>query len=109
MTSIDPTETIVLLVHDSPIGTLAIPTPDGRLFVAERGMSVAIPTDVAGAAPGPWESLADGEVPDLGDGRSWRIGPDGAWQVRTPGHGLLAQEDVWRIAPPAPARKSKED
>lgn len=109
MTSIDPAEMIVLLVHDSPIGTLAIPTPNGRLFVAERGVSVAIPADVAGAAPAPWESLADGETPDLGDGRSWRVGLDGAWQVRTPGHGLLAQEDVWRIAPPAPARKSKED
>ena len=99
MTSIDPTETIVLLVHDSPIGTLAIPTPDGRLFVAKRGVSVALPADVAGVSPGPWESLADGDTADLDDGRSWRIGPDGAWQVRAPGAGLLAQEDVWRVAP----------
>lgn len=109
MTSIDPAETTVLLVHDSPIGTLAIPTPDGRLFAAKRGVSVAIPADVAGAAPGPWESLADGEMPDLDDGRSWRIGSDGAWQVRTPGHGLLAQEDVWRVADAPKPKTSGKD
>ena len=108
MTSTDPTETIVLLVHDSPVGALAVPTPDGRLYGAERGVTVALPAGVAGLAPGPWESLADGETPDLDDGRSWRIGPDGAWQVRTPGAGLLAQEDVWRIADAPKPKTSKE-
>lgn len=113
MTGIDPTETVVLVVHDSPLGTLAIPTADGRLFVVERGAPTALPADVAGFAPGPWETLPDGAIPDLDDGRSWRVGDDGAWQVRAPGSGLLAQVDVWRHAdaPVAPvaSKKSKED
>lgn len=108
MTNVDPTETVVVLVHDSPIGALAIPTPDGRLFAAGRGVPVPLPADVAGLAPGPWEPLTDGAVPDLDDGRSWRVGPDGAWQVRTPGFGLLAQEGVWRIAD-APKKTSGKD
>jgi hypothetical protein len=104
--------TDVLLVHSSPLGTLAIPTLDGRLFVAEAGSPVALPADVAGVEPGAWESLPDGAAPDLDDGRSWQVADDGAWQVREPGSGLLAQVDVWRRAdvPTAPpARKSKED
>lgn len=96
MTSTDSAD--VLLVHSSPLGTLAIPTPDGRLFAAEFGVPVALPADVAGVEPGEWEALPDGAVPDLGDGRSWRGGNDGAWQVRTPGSGLLAQTDIWRRA-----------
>jgi len=104
--------TDVLLVHSSPLGTLAIPTPDGRLFAAAAGTPVALPAAVAGVEPGAWESLPDGAVPDLDDGRSWQVADDGAWQVRTPGFGLLAQADVWRradVPTAAPARKIKED
>jgi hypothetical protein len=93
MTSAD-----ILLVHNSPLGTLAIPTPDGRLFVAEAGVPVMLPADVAGVEPGEWEAVPDGTVPDLDDGRSWRLTDGGAWQVRAPGSGLLAQVDAWRCA-----------
>jgi hypothetical protein len=109
MTSTDSVD--VLLVHSSPLGTLAIPTPDGRLFVAEPGVAVALPADVAGVEPGPWEALPDGAVPDLDDGRSWRLVDGGTWQVRAPGSGLLAQADVWRradVPTAAPAKKTKE-
>lgn len=87
----------VVLVHDSPLGTLAIPTADGRLFTAKRGEPAALPADVAGVEPGDWEPLADGALPDLDDGRSWMF-DDGVWLVRSPGSGLLAQEDIWRRA-----------
>jgi hypothetical protein len=113
MTSTDASAT-VLLVHSSPLGTLAIPTPDGRLFVAEPGVPVALPADVAGVEPGEWETLPDGAAPDLDDGRTWQLVDGGAWQVREPGFGLLAQVDVWRradvpaVAQVAP-KKSKED
>jgi len=112
MTSTDSAD--VLLVHSSPLGTLAIPTPDGRLFMAEPGVPVALPADVAGVEPGEWEALPDGAVPDLDDGRTWRLADSGAWQVRAPGSGLLAQIDVWRradvpAAAQTPAKKSKED
>lgn len=93
MTSTDD----VLIVHESPVGYLTVPTPDGRLFVAARGVPVRVPADVAGSAPGEWESLPDGGVPDLDDGRAWRV-TDGVWQVRDAGSGLLAQVDVWRRA-----------
>jgi len=97
----------VVLVHDSPLGTLAIPTPDGRLFIAQRGEPVALPADVAGEEPGDWTPLADGETPDLDDGRMYMIAESGIWHVREPGRGLLAAEYVWRRAsapaPTAPA------
>lgn len=93
----------VVLVHDSPLGTLAIPTPDGRLFVVKRGEPVALPADVAGEEPGDWAPLAKGEAPDLDDGRAYMV-EDGVWHVRAPGRGLLAAEDIWRRASaPAPA------
>ena len=80
--------------HDSPLGTLAVPTLDGGVHVVERGVPTEVPASVAGRDPGPWEALAEGGVPDLDDGRSWRC-VDGVWEVRDPGAGLLAQDDLW--------------
>jgi hypothetical protein len=56
--------------------------------------------------------VPDGTVPDLDDGRSWRLTDGGAWQVRAPGSGLLAQVDAWHRADVPPAqvapKKTKE-
>lgn len=87
----------VLVMQASPLGDLVVPTVDGPAFLARRGVAVEVPADVAGAAPGPWTALVDGEMPALDDGRSWSC-EDGAWSVRDPGRGLLAQEDIWTLA-----------
>jgi hypothetical protein len=93
------TEPTVRVVQRNPLGaTLAVPTPDGRVFAAEFGKPVEVPVALAGREPGPWVPLADGEAPDLDDGtRLWAQGGDGGWLWRDPGAGLLAQ-DAWSLA-----------
>lgn len=96
------TEPTARVVHRSPLGaTLAVPTPDGRVYVAEFGKPIEVPESLAGREPGPWVPLADGETPDLDDGtRLWATrGSDGdsGWLWRDPGAGLLAQ-DAWSLA-----------
>lgn len=77
--------------------------PDGLAIVpagivAERGVPVQVPDDVAGRAPGAWEQLPASARPDFDDGRQYAW--DGtSWSVRDPGAGLLAQSDVWHETP----------
>lgn len=93
----------VTVIHDDPRGDLTVPLPDGTLIRAPRGVTVDVPADVAGRPPGDWVA----EPGPADDGRSWRLRPDGTWEARDLGSGLLASEH-WTIpaAPPA-ARKPK--
>jgi hypothetical protein len=86
------------VIHDSPLGTLVVPSITGALATAQRQVPVEVPDDVAGRAPGAW-SRHEG-LPALDDGRSWRQSK-GVWEVRDPGRGLLAQDSLWRPAPAA--------
>jgi len=93
------TEPTVRVVQRSPLGgTLAVPAPDDRVFVAEFGVPIEVPASLAGREPGPWVPLADGETSDLDDGtRLWTQDSDSRWSWRDPGVGLLAQ-DAWSLA-----------
>jgi hypothetical protein len=86
----------VRVMHDSPLGTLVVPSSAGALATVERQVPAEVPDDVAGRAPGAW-SRHEGP-PALDDGRSWRQA-GGGWEVRDPGRGLLAQDSLWRPAP----------
>jgi len=93
------TEPSVRVVQRSSLGgTLAVPAPDGRVFVAEFGVPIEVPASLAGREPGPLWGLVDGQMPDLDDGtKLWVQDTDGSWLWRDPGAGLLAQ-DAWSLA-----------
>ena len=63
---------------------------------AKLGEAVEVPADLAGHAPGDWHELAEG------DEEWWprRLGEDGSTvETYDPGLGLLAQHEVWILAP----------
>lgn len=81
----------MLLRYDDGPDEVVIPAAGNLL--ALRGEPVEVPDAVAGAAPGPWAPV---DAPNWDDGQSYRQ-VDGLWEKRTPGSGLLAQDDVWRV------------
>ena len=107
---------MALVTNVCPLGERLV--PDHGVVLA--GETVVVPDDVAGAVPGPWRVPTQDEAAARGtatDPLQWRVGEaeeDGAefWQCREPGHGLLAQEDVWQpgtTEPAATRTDSQED
>lgn len=59
-----------------------------------KGVAVPAPADVAGQPPGPWRDRVEG------DPQEWPIESiGGVERTYDPGSGLLAQPDVWQLAP----------
>lgn len=92
---------MVLVQHDSPQGSLAVPDGDGGVILVEPRTPVEVPAAVAGREPGPWQQLEAGVLPDWDSGLAYRQTDDGGWESRDPGAGLLAQHDLWQLAKPA--------
>ena len=95
-----------VVMHDGTLGERAVPDGWGGVVVAEPGVAFEVHDDVAGQAPGEWEPAdSDVVVDDEGRDVSGRYAHEpvpseagGGWLRRELGHGLLAQEDVFREA-----------
>ena len=99
-----------VVMHDGALGERAVPDGRGGVVFAQPGVPFEVSDEVAGVAPGAWEP-ADGDVVRDEEGRDVSgayahepIGPGvaygvaGGWRRRHLGHGLLAQETVFRAA-----------
>lgn len=110
-----------VVMHDKSLGARALPDGAGGVLVVEPGQAFEVDDDLAGAAPGEWETCP-GDVPrgasgeDLADGYSYEplqvpvwVDTDGDGDVdelrvahyyrrRHLGAGLLAQVDVFKVA-----------
>lgn len=120
-----------VVMHDRSLGARAIPDGAGGVLVVEPGKPFDVDDELAGAAPGEWETCA-GDVPraaggeDLADGYAYEpldvpvmVDTDGDGDVDTVtvahyfrrrhlGSGLLAQVDVFRPASDAQAARAAE-
>lgn len=92
-----------VVMHDGTLGERAVPDGWGGVVLAEPGVAFEVSDEFAGQEPGDWEPC-DGDVARDDEGRDVSglyafemLGP-GGWQRRRLGHGLLAQEDVFRPA-----------
>lgn len=110
-----------VVMHDKSLGARALPDGAGGVLVVEPGQAFEVDDDLAGTAPGEWETCP-GDVPrgpsgeDLADGHAYEplqvpvwvdVDGDGTpdeqrtahyYRRRHLGSGLLAQEDVFRPA-----------
>lgn len=87
---------MVRVVQCGASDVLAVVSGGAFVVEAHRGVPVDVPDHIAGRGPGPW--VPAGPLL-MDDGRQWRPAVEaGQWEARDPGSGLLAQEDVWRIA-----------
>jgi hypothetical protein len=110
-----------VVMHDASLGSRALPDGAGGVVLVEPGQAFEVPDAIAGEAPSGWETCP-GDVPrgpsgeDLADGCSYEplqvpvmvdVDGDGEgdtvqvahyFRRRGLGWGLLAQEDVYRVA-----------
>lgn len=101
-----------VVMHDGTLGERAVPDGRGGVVIARPGIPFEVSDEVAGVAPGPWETC-ESDVPRGDDGEDLvgthafeqleapvEVG-DGVvhyWRRRHLGSGLLAQVDVFEAA-----------
>lgn len=99
-----------IVMTDGALGERAVPNGRGGVVIARPGVPFDVDPAIAGEAPGEWETTAQGDVRDehghdpggvAFEQLEQVVEVDGVrhgWRVRRLGHGLLAQENVFRAA-----------